>query len=160
MRRTKTPRNRRARLFRTAPDPITGFTLLNRTETNHRMSTSRPASRGAGAAELSAMSQLHELVARLLTSPDLSTALDEVLAASIDITGAEMGAVQSDDTDCPIVPWRPLMCVTAQHGTRKNVVPTFRSASLPPGKPPPERILRNLRLALRLQERGKKVREV
>lgn len=46
------------------------------------------------ASELAAMTRLHELVARLLTCPDLRTALDEVLGATVAILGANMGTVQ------------------------------------------------------------------
>lgn len=49
--------------------------------------------------ELAAMQRLHELIARLLVSPDLATALDEVLAATIDIIGTGMATVQLVDPE-------------------------------------------------------------
>jgi len=45
------------------------------------------------AVELSALQRLHGLVIRLLACPDLRTALEEVLAATIEITGADMGKI-------------------------------------------------------------------
>ena len=50
-------------------------------------------------AELESMETLLELVSRLLGCHKLSTALDEVLAASIDISGADMGNIQLVDRD-------------------------------------------------------------
>lgn len=45
-------------------------------------------------AELAAMTRLHELVGRLLICPDVRTALEEILAATVEIAGADMGNVQ------------------------------------------------------------------
>ena len=44
--------------------------------------------------ELAAMRRLHELVSRLLVCPDLPTALQEVLDATIELNGADKGNVQ------------------------------------------------------------------
>lgn len=52
------------------------------------------------AAELAAMKRLHELISRLLVCPDLRTALNEVLSATVEITGADMGTVQLVDEHC------------------------------------------------------------
>ncbi|MEX0724934.1 MAG: chemotaxis protein CheB [Planctomycetaceae bacterium] len=49
------------------------------------------------AAELAGMNRLHDFVARLLVCNDLRTALDEVLAAAIDITDADLGMIQLVD---------------------------------------------------------------
>ncbi|MEC9373588.1 MAG: PAS domain S-box protein, partial [Planctomycetota bacterium] len=49
--------------------------------------------------ELAAMERLHALVSRLLDCDDETAALDEVLLAIIEITGAEKGAVQLYDRD-------------------------------------------------------------
>ncbi len=46
------------------------------------------------AAELAALQRLHGLVMRLLACGDLHTALEEVLVATLEITGAEMGKIQ------------------------------------------------------------------
>ena len=44
--------------------------------------------------ELTAMTRLHELVSRLLVCPNLATALQEVLEATIELNGADKGNVQ------------------------------------------------------------------
>ena len=46
------------------------------------------------------MTRLHELVSRLLVCPDLTTALQEVLEATIELNGADKGNVQllNEDT--------------------------------------------------------------
>ncbi|HVJ60860.1 MAG TPA: GAF domain-containing protein [Burkholderiaceae bacterium] len=49
--------------------------------------------------ELAAMTRLHELVSRLLVCPDLSTALQEVLDATIELNGADKGNVQLVNED-------------------------------------------------------------
>ncbi len=55
------------------------------------------ASEAQLAAELAALSRLHELVLRLLTCPDLQEALDEVLTTTMEITGADAGNIQLRD---------------------------------------------------------------
>ncbi|ELR68569.1 Multi-sensor Hybrid Histidine Kinase [Fulvivirga imtechensis AK7] len=47
--------------------------------------------------ELDGMKQLHKLVSRLLACPDLQTALNEVLSATLQIVGANMGNIQLYD---------------------------------------------------------------
>jgi PAS domain S-box-containing protein len=44
--------------------------------------------------ELDAMTRLHDVVARVLACSDLATALDEILVATMEIAGAEMGSVR------------------------------------------------------------------
>ena len=75
------------------------------------------------AGELAAMTRLHDLVARLLVSPDFATALEEVLSAAIDITDAEMGIVQVFD------PRRGVLEIVAQHGFRQDFLDHFREVT-------------------------------
>jgi GAF domain-containing protein len=72
------------------------------------------------AAELAAMRRLHELVGRLLVCPNLPTALAEVLAATVEITGAEMGNVRLFDA-----PGNALELV-AQRGFGPDFLDRFR----------------------------------
>jgi two-component system CheB/CheR fusion protein len=72
------------------------------------------------AEELDTMVRLHELVGRLLKSPDLSAALQEVLDAAIDITNADMGSIQLLD------PSAMTLSIAAQHGFRDDHLDHFR----------------------------------
>lgn len=75
------------------------------------------------AAELSAMTRLHDLVARLLICPDLRTAMEEVLVASIEITGADLGHVQLFDAQTRTLE------IVAQRGFDQFYLDQFRSVS-------------------------------
>ena len=83
-----------------------------------------PASAQRLAAELAAMSRLHELVGRLLVSSDLRAALDEVLAASIEITGAAMGNVQLLDPSAQVLE------IVAHRGFGQEFLDHFRSVTV------------------------------
>lgn len=72
------------------------------------------------AVELTAMRRLHESVNRLLVSRDLPEALDEVLAASIEITGAQKGDVQLYDPDTDALK------IVAQHGFDEQFLQYFQ----------------------------------
>lgn len=69
------------------------------------------------------MRRLHELVARLLVCRDLGTALDEVLGAAIEITGAEMGNVQLLD------PASNVLKIVAQRGFQRDFLEYFGTVS-------------------------------
>ncbi|HRX84019.1 MAG TPA: PAS domain-containing protein [Phycisphaerae bacterium] len=77
--------------------------------------------------ELAAMMRLHELVARLLICPDNRTAMREVLAATIDITGARMGNVQLLD------PATNALEIVAQQGFSQQFLDHFRSVGVDAG---------------------------
>jgi PAS domain S-box-containing protein len=79
------------------------------------------------ASELAAVTRLHDLIARLLVSPDLPTALGEVLAASIDIVGDEMGTVQIRD------PESGRLEIIAQRGMPQAFMEHFRYAAADDG---------------------------
>jgi signal transduction histidine kinase/ActR/RegA family two-component response regulator len=81
------------------------------------------------AAELAAMTRLHDLVARLLVSPDLDTALEEVLAATIDIIGTEMGTVHLWDAE------RNVLSLVALHGFADGIVNPFTDLTCDAGTP-------------------------
>jgi len=51
------------------------------------------------AAELTVMGKLHEITNRLIVVPSLTSAMDEILAAAIDISGAAMGNLQLLDEE-------------------------------------------------------------
>ena len=51
------------------------------------------------AAELTVMSKLHDITNRLIVVPTLTAAMDEILAAAVDITGADMGNLQLLDEE-------------------------------------------------------------
>jgi signal transduction protein with GAF and PtsI domain len=72
------------------------------------------------AQELAAMRRLHELVGRLLVCPDLRTALDEILAATVEISGAEMGNVQLFDAA------GQALVIVAQRGFGPDFLDRFR----------------------------------
>jgi two-component system CheB/CheR fusion protein len=72
------------------------------------------------AAELAAMQRLHDLVGRLFVCPDLEAALQEVLAAAIQIAGATMGNIQLFD------PERNTLEIAAQQGFDRAFLEEFR----------------------------------
>ena len=72
------------------------------------------------AAELSTLQQLHDLGASLLVCPDLETALQEVLGATIQIAGATMGHVQLFD------PARKKLEIVAHQGFGGGFLENFR----------------------------------
>ncbi|MDB5308490.1 MAG: hypothetical protein JWO38_2692, partial [Gemmataceae bacterium] len=72
------------------------------------------------AAELAAMSRLHELSTRLLRSPDLPATLNEVLDAAVTVLGADMGTVQLHD------PRTGTLEVVAQKGFGEEFLDRFR----------------------------------
>lgn len=78
------------------------------------------------AIELAAMTRLHDLVSRLWGSPDLTTALGEVLDAAIDITGAKMGNVHLRNQESGQLE------IVAQRGFSRQAIDVLRSlANLP-----------------------------
>jgi signal transduction histidine kinase/CheY-like chemotaxis protein len=61
-------------------------------------------------AEVSSLNRLHELGTQLLHTPDLPSALEEILRASIDLLGADMGNIQLYD------PVEKVLKIAAQQG--------------------------------------------
>jgi len=80
------------RASRTAALNLIEDAVLAREKTE-QVSASLRASEAHLAVELSALQRLHGLVIRLLACPNLRTALQEVLEATIEITGADMGKI-------------------------------------------------------------------
>jgi len=70
--------------------------------------------------ELTAMKRLHEVVNRLLASASLETALDEVLLAAMEMTGATMGNVQLLDG------LRGVLEIIVQRGFDQDFLERFR----------------------------------
>jgi len=75
-------------------------------------------------AEFTALTRLRELVTRLLPCTDLKTALEEVLSAIIDTTGADMGNVQLLD------PNTQTLHIAAQRGFEQEFLEHFRTVSV------------------------------
>jgi signal transduction histidine kinase/ActR/RegA family two-component response regulator len=73
------------------------------------------------AIELAAMTRLHELVTRLLVCRDFRTALDEVLAATMKLLGADMGTVQLFD------PESNSLKIVSQSGLPEEFLKRFRT---------------------------------
>ena len=73
--------------------------------------------------ELEGMKQLHRLVSRLLACPDLQTALNEVLSATIQIVGANMGNVQLYDEQ------EKSLKIVTHSGFNKQFLEHFREVS-------------------------------
>lgn len=68
------------------------------------------------ASELAAMSRLHALSSRLLSTDDLSTALDDVLESAIATCGADFGDIQL------LNPQTGTLEIAAQRGSRRDFV--------------------------------------
>ncbi|HZV98119.1 MAG TPA: EAL domain-containing protein, partial [Methylophilaceae bacterium] len=79
------------------------------------------------AKELQAMSHLHDLSSRLLAAPDLPTALEEVLDASITMLGAQMGNLQLYN------PQTDQMEIVKQRGFRPEFLSKYRMLGNEPG---------------------------
>jgi len=73
------------------------------------------------AAELSVMSRLHDITNRLIVVPSLTAAMDEILAASIDITGAAMGNLQLLDEETNT------LNIAVHRGFKSDFINTFQS---------------------------------
>jgi signal transduction histidine kinase/CheY-like chemotaxis protein len=72
-------------------------------------------------AEVSSLNRLHELGTRLFDAPDLHFALEEILHASIDLLGAEMGNIQLYD------PVEKVLKVAAQQGFEADFLDRFHT---------------------------------
>src|SRR4051812_29731796 len=72
-------------------------------------------------AELSAMNRLHALSTRLLASPDLRSALEEVLDAAVALHGADRGSVQLYD------PEHQALGIVAHRGFGQDFLDHFRT---------------------------------
>lgn len=86
------------------------FTFVDITQQKRSEEDSRRAKEQL-AAELAAMRRLHELVAILLVCPDREAAVDQVLDAVMEMTGAQSGHVQLRDSardTLHLVAWRGL----------------------------------------------------
>ena len=76
------------------------------------------------AAETEALAKLNALSSRLWQSPELREGLEEMLAATIELLGADMGNVQILDAR------RGVMAIEAQRGFERNFLDVFREVSL------------------------------
>lgn len=81
--------------YRSAEDRIEGvvITFIDIT-TRREAEDSAHVSEQRLSTELEAMRQLHSIVSRLATTPDLPTALNDVLDSAVQVTGADMGFIQ------------------------------------------------------------------
>ncbi len=79
------------------------------------------------AAELDAMTRLHDLSTRLLTATDLRTALDDVLEGAIVASGADFGNVQLLNPDTAALE------IVAQRGFRQDFLDYFRTVRVDEG---------------------------
>ena len=91
--------------------------------------------------EADALSRLNEASSRLWRIRDLNAGLDEMLAASIRLLGADMGSLQLLD------PGRRVLRVVAHRGFQKDFLDRFREVPIKDGSPW-ERVLRSRALAL------------
>lgn len=94
--------------------------------TRVRAATALRESESRLAGELTALTRLHELTERLMASPDLSTALDEILDAALTLHSTDMGTIQIFD------PVDKSLRLAAQRGfdSAKLSDPTFAEAAL------------------------------
>lgn len=76
------------------------------------------------ASELRAMTRLQQVVARLLVCPDLGTALNEVLDATITLVGSDMGTVQV------LNPQTKMLEIVAHRGFKDDFLDHFRTVSV------------------------------
>jgi two-component system CheB/CheR fusion protein len=74
--------------------------------------------------ELSVARRLHELVGRLFLSPNLSVALQDILASAVELTGADFGNVQLFN------PRTNALEIVARHGFDGEFAEHFRSIAL------------------------------
>jgi two-component system CheB/CheR fusion protein len=75
------------------------------------------------AAELRVMSKLHDITNRLIVVPNLNAAMDEILAAAIDITGAAMGNLQLLDEETHT------LNIAVHRGFKSDFLHSFKSLS-------------------------------
>ncbi len=80
--------------------------------------TERKRAAQALATDLAAMGRLHEISTRLIGQTDLNSLLADVVAAGVEITGADMGAIQLLDPSGALT-------TAAQQGFDKRLLDTF-----------------------------------
>lgn len=76
------------------------------------------------ASEAAALGKLNELSSRLWQAPTLRAGLDEMLAATIELLGADMGNVQMLDSK------RGVLQIEAQRGFQQPFLDFFREVSM------------------------------
>ena len=76
------------------------------------------------AAETKALARLYEAGSRLWQTQDLHQGLDEMLAATIELLGADMGSVQLWEAE------RNVLLIAAQRGLRQEFLEFFREVSV------------------------------
>jgi signal transduction histidine kinase/CheY-like chemotaxis protein len=109
--------------YRTADNKIDGAVIvLVDIDQVKRAEEEARASRTQLAAEVAALSRLHELSTSLMVSDDLRTALEKLLEASMTILGAALGTVQLYNSES-----RSLEIVV-QRGFRADFLDHFRAA--------------------------------
>jgi signal transduction histidine kinase/DNA-binding response OmpR family regulator len=98
-----------------------------RREAAHRESELRAeaqASEARVAAEAEALARLNELSSRLWQARDLGEGLEEMLAATVELLGADMGNVQLINPD------RGVLLIAAQRGFTQDFLDVFREVSM------------------------------
>jgi len=101
--------------YRSTEDRIEGvvITFIDIT-TRKKAEDALQTSQGRLSVELDAMQRLHGLVTRVLVSPDLSAAMQDVLSAAMNLTEAPMGTIQLMN------PTTRKLEMVAHHGLRKD----------------------------------------
>jgi PAS domain S-box-containing protein len=111
--------------YRSGDDKIEGvvITFVDITTRKEAEEAAR-ASEARLSAELQAMQRLHSLVARLIVTPDLATALQDVLESAVEITGADMGNIQVYNRA------RRTLEIVAQRGFDRAFLEHFRNVNV------------------------------
>jgi two-component system CheB/CheR fusion protein len=114
--------------YRTADNKIDGAVIvLVDIDQIKRAQEEARGSRAQLAAEVEALSRLHELTASLMVADDLRAALDRVLEASMTILGAARGTVQLYNAE------RQSLEIVAQRGFHEDFLDHFRTVGAADG---------------------------
>jgi signal transduction histidine kinase/ActR/RegA family two-component response regulator len=72
-------------------------------------------------AEISSLNRLHELSSRMVNTPDLPAALEEILGAAVVLLGADMGLIQLYD------PVNKLLTIVTHYGFEQDFIDQFKT---------------------------------
>ena len=113
---------RRILPYRTSENRIEGvvITFIDITELKNVEAALRRSEENL-ASELSVMSKVHDITNRLIVVPSLTSAMDEILAAAIDITGADMGNLQLLDEETNT------LNIAVHRGFKRDFLDQFKS---------------------------------
>jgi PAS domain S-box-containing protein len=101
---------------------IVGFTKVMRDQTDRkRLEDDLRSSQGRLMAEAGALTRLNEASSRLWQMPDLSEGLHEMLTATIDLLGADMGNIQLLEGG--------ILRIAVQHGFKPDFLEFFREVT-------------------------------